>query len=303
LEYNKHGIVQIHKTILNSFINIKTYWNSVRQIKAIVNKYQPDCIVNFYEPLGGLYNLMYGKPCLPMICIGHQYLLLNQYFPMLSTHYIDRCLLNAYTYLTSLGATKRLALSFDSLPNDTLRKIVVVPPLLRWEVKQLIAINEPFYLAYITQVKLASHIIQWQKQNPSVEIHCFWNNPNYGEVWQCQFNLTFHQINGQKYLDMMRRCSGLISTAGFESICEAFWLGKPALLVPVPNHIEQRINAFDGQKVGAGIAHESFDISTLLNYKASHIDQSDGFRAWQQTAEESFLRELVGADALPVGSL
>lgn len=49
----------------------------------------------------------------------------------------------------------------------------------------------------------------------------------------------------------MGGCKAYLTTAGFESVCEALYLGKPVLMVPV--HVEQECNAWDAQKVGAGV--------------------------------------------------
>ena len=63
--------------------------------------------------------------------------------------------------------------------------------------------------------------------------------------------LSFHQIDDVKFLNAMAGCKAYASTAGFESICEAMYLGKPVLMVPA--HIEQDCNAYDAMKAGAGI--------------------------------------------------
>lgn len=39
----------------------------------------------------------------------------------------------------------------------------------------------------------------------------------------------------------MQGCSGYVTTAGFESVCEAMYLGKPVMMIPT--HVEQEINA------------------------------------------------------------
>jgi len=45
--------------------------------------------------------------------------------------------------------------------------------------------------------------------------------------------LTFHRLDGEKFLRMMGECKYVACTAGFESVSEAAWLGKPLFLVPV----------------------------------------------------------------------
>lgn len=50
----------------------------------------------------------------------------------------------------------------------------------------------------------------------------------------------------------MAGCRAYATTAGFESICEAMYLGKPVLMVPA--HIEQDCNAHDAMRAGAGLS-------------------------------------------------
>ena len=49
---------------------------------------------------------------------------------------------------------------------------------------------------------------------------------------QVRENLVFHQLDDVAFLDAMSRCRGLMCTAGFESVCEAMYLGKPVYMMP-----------------------------------------------------------------------
>ena len=104
--------------------------------------------------------------------------------------------------------------------------------------------------------------------------------------------LTFHKINSEKYLRMLASCNALVTTAGFESVCEAMYLGKPVMMVPVPNHFEQDCNAMDGVISGAGVMSKAFDLSVMLDYLPRHIDQSGKFRAWYHRGEAMFIKEI-----------
>ena len=84
------------------------------------------------------------------------------------------------------------------------------------------------------------------------------------------------------------------STAGFESICEAMYLGKPILMVPA--HIEQDCNAYDAVNSGAGISADDFDISRLISF-ADTFKHNDGFRQWANHSEFMFLPILLAAAA------
>ena len=43
--------------------------------------------------------------------------------------------------------------------------------------------------------------------------------------------LSFHQLDDVKFLRYMAGCKAYATTAGFESVCEAMYLGKPLLMV------------------------------------------------------------------------
>ena len=93
---------------------------------------------------------------------------------------------------------------------------------------------------------------------------------------------------------MLASCKALVTTAGFESVCEAMYLGKPVMMVPVPNHFEQECNALDGVISGAGVRCKTFDLSVLLEYLPKHQDQSEKFRKWYQSGEAMLIHEIEG---------
>jgi len=291
LVYGQTKALKVWDTISTHLKKIPKYRKSVQFLAEKVEAHKPDVIVNFYDMVCGLYAFFY-RPSIPVVCIGHQYLLLHQSFISLPNKRIDRFLLNLNTKLTALNATRKLALSFVQMPDDQAHKISVTPPLLRNEVKNLTATTQPFILAYITHHKLGEDIINWHANNREVQIHCFWNNPEFANEWKFRENLTFHQVNSEKFLKMMQDCSGLVCTAGFESVCEAMYLGKPIMMVPVPNHIEQEINAWDGARAGAGIADTNFDLSRFISYLPQHHDISENFKTWQSQTSSLFLKNL-----------
>ena len=79
------------------------------------------------------------------------------------------------------------------------------------------------------------------------------------------------------------------STAGFESVCEALYLGKPILMVPA--HIEQECNAYDAMQSRAGIVDDKFDLGKLLGF-AETYQRNEEFAGWVESAETLILNEL-----------
>ena len=87
----------------------------------------------------------------------------------------------------------------------------------------------------------------------------------------------------------MAGCKAYASTAGFESICEAAYLGKPIMMVP--SHVEQECNAYDAARCGIGISSKEFDLSALLDFAGNYVPDAD-FPGWVRSAEDIIIREL-----------
>lgn len=288
---HKTKALDIPKTIGHTLLNLRAYARSLRKIRFHTKEQNPDVIINLYDVLGGLHQFLFC-PKAPMVCIAHQYLLLHTNFRHPKKHWLDKLLVNTNTRITALGATKKLALSFTPFDADKTRKISPIPPLLRSDLSRLSTNTHNYLLAYVTQHTLAGQIMAWHDKNPDTTIHCFWDNPEYNDTFQYSPNLYFHKINGRKFLEMMQHCRGLVTTAGFESVCEAMYLGKPAFMIPVPKHYEQACNAIDAQRAGAGITGTSFDLTTFINYLPTHKDISRDFQTWYSRGNIIFLREI-----------
>jgi len=95
------------------------------------------------------------------------------------------------------------------------------------------------------------------------------------------------------FLRYMASCRGYITTAGFESVCEALYLNKPVMLIPA--HLEQEINAADASSIpGAATVGRSFDLTQLQAFmREPRTFDHDAFRRWILSAEEVFIRELT----------
>lgn len=304
LQYNSPSIifgngksVQLAKTAMQAVTNFKTFWKSATQLEEFIEELKPDGIINFYESITGLYKLK-SRSKVPTMSVGHQYLLLNKNFESFPEKKIDRMLLNMNTMITSIGSKKLLGLSFRPIDND--EKIEVVPPLLRQQVKSIVPKAGERWLAYLTHFRLSEDIMAWSNANPDVKLDCFWDNPARRETYHYSDSLTFHPIDAENYLAKMTECAGLISTAGFESVAEAMYLGKPAMMVPVPNHIEQMINAYDGELSGAGIGASTFDLSIFKNYLPSHVSVQEQYQEWVSQSQRLMGGHLSDLIAQPV---
>jgi len=249
-------------------------------------------VINFYEPLAGLYYAWY-RPAVPLVAIAHQYMFLHPWYPFPRRFCLQRQATTWFTRMTAAGATRKLALSLYEAPDRASERLCVVPPLLRDELfTQPLDVCEPFFLIYLYDQGFAEALLRWHQTHPEVALHCFWDNPAAEEREAYDATLTFHRLHDERFLSMMARCRGVISTAGFESMTEAMYLGKPLLLVPIRHHFEQLCNALDGRNAGAGVVAHDFAIDRLVDYLPTHQPKTARFRAWVARAEARFIGEI-----------
>jgi len=290
----KNKGLKIADTMLTNLFQYRKFFDNIKEIDRIVAEYQPHVVVNFYDLLAGLYSYFHKRNRhFKYVCIGHQLLLEHTDMQLPEGHDIEKFLLHNNTIISTARSDMNLALSFVPLPDLPEKNIYVVPPLLRRDVLEAVPEDKNFLLGYMVNDGYGEDIMAWHKQNQHISVVCFWDRKGVGQEYSPHENLVFHQLNDVKFLEHMRTCSGYVSTAGFESICEAMYLGKPVMMIPTANHFEQLCNSFDAERAGAGIRHNSFDMSKLVDYLPKHTNNQAAFQAWVDSAEEKFLSLLA----------
>lgn len=284
--------INLPRTMLYNFTpgRLAKYNKSIEFIHESIKEAKPDVVINFYEMLAGLSHLRFRED-LPFINIGHQYLLKHPAYQYGRGDTQGLLFLRIHTYVSSLSATKTLALSFYPMKDSLSERIAVVPPLLRKEVLEMPPSRKNHILGYMLNQGYEKEVREWHEKHPEVELHFFWDKRDAPEELKVDDTLTFHKINDEKFLEYMRDCRGYITTAGFESVCEALYLGKPVMMIPA--HIEQEVNAADAASIGAGIVGNNFNLTPLLEYLETDPPVNEKFRQWQDSAEELFLKHLT----------
>ncbi|WP_339925057.1 glycosyltransferase family protein [uncultured Cyclobacterium sp.] len=281
--------IKLRATIFENLKKSPQFFRTLKQIDHQVSFHQPDGIINFYDILGGLYNLIF-RPKTKFIAIGHQYLSFHPDFNFYKQGEINKFLFKLNTKITCHGAAVKIALSLWQ-PSAANRKngLKVWPPLVKEIIKKTAVREENFFLAYVVNPGYAQELIQSAKENPDSDIQAFWDNSGVSDPYEALPNLVFHQINESLFLEKMATCKGFLTTAGFESIGEAMYLGKNILMVPVKGQYEQHCNAIDAEKAGAGKASKTFDLKVLKRYIGSLKDtqhKNATYKAWQNSLEE-----------------
>lgn len=290
--------VQVGATIAQTLRNGATLYRGLDAVAQTIERHDPDVVVNFFEPMAGAAYLRHA-PAVPLVSIAHQYMFLHPAYRFPPGRRLSRWGAQAFARLTTARASRILALSLYPAPDRPHERMAVMPPLLRPSVfKQPVGRTEPFYLVYVVNSGYADEVVRWHEQHPSVHLHCFWDRPDADEVEVYDDTLTFHALDGPKFLSMMARCRGLVSTAGFESIAEAMYFGKPVQVVPVEGHFEQWCNAFDTVRAGAGVRSDRFDLrplQTLAERRDHAAPAQKAFRKWVQNGHARFVWEIEAA--------
>lgn len=288
----KNKSIKVTKTLLYNFSKLKVFRESLKKMDDVIKEHQPDVLINFFDLLTGLYFRFY-KPNLKMICIAHQYIYFHPDFEFPEGHILDRMAIKLFTRLTAKGSAKNIALSFYKMHTHS-DDVIVAPPLLRKEIFDLKADEQDFYLVYLVNNGYYEDIIEWHKLNPGIELHCFTDKPQtLLEQYEYRSNkLQLHAINDKIFLEKMSMAKGLASSAGFESVCEAMFLGKPVLMVPIAGHFEQFCNSRDAVKAGAGVFDTNFNISKLINIGEGFSESNIIFKNWVMNAKDRIYNEI-----------
>lgn len=276
----------LSRSVAYNVMKLPTYIKSMHYIHTRIEESGAELVINFYELLTGLTYLLY-RPAVPQISIGHQYLFLHRDFEFPGKNRLNLCLLRFFTRLTCIGAQEKLALSFREMEDDGTAHVRVVPPLLRKEVLSCEGTQGDYLHGYMVNAGFGENIKIWHGAHPEVPLHFFWDKQDEEEVCRVDETLTFHQIDDVKFLRYMAGCKAYATTAGFESVCEAMYLGKPLLMVPA--HIEQDCNAYDAARSGAGVISDGFDLERLLAFSGSYRPDTS-FRYWVRSCNWRILR-------------
>lgn len=275
-------------TVRRLLFHLAGYRESLLTLDRVIDEVRPDLIINFLEPLVGLRALLRSGD-VPVLAVGHQFMLGHPAFVRTRRHWFQQFFMRRYVDVVGARST-RLALSFYPAADLPDRGLLVSPPLLRSDLFQKEPVGGDYLLIYLLNHGYATDILNWHQRHPSVPIHCFYDKPGAPPAEAVTPNLTFHQLDGARFLQLMAGARGVVCTAGFESVCEAAYLGKRTLLVPVENHVEQMLNALDAARAGLAIHDQRFALDRLLDLPAP--DGTVPFRRWARQAGASMERAI-----------
>ena len=103
-------------------------------------------------------------------------------------------------------------------------------------------------------------------------------------------------MDERHFMESLASCHAYVGSAGFESICEAFYLGKPVLAIPTEGQFEQTLNAWDAERAGAARAGSYADLEDWWGaLKPPDAERVASFREWVGRAPELFVHAIEDA--------
>ena len=286
----KNKIKESYLVFLSIFYNLllsPVFIRSTFQIHKKIKELKPDVIINFYEPLTGLWKMFFRSQT-KVISISHQYFYNYPDFKM-PGRFMERFFIRLLNKTTSYGSMRLFAIHIEK--KESFKNITIIPPLIRKEIHQVETKDDGHFAVYLLNHGYAKDITRWHHNNPAIRIACFWDHPDKQSVLKYDETLSFFQLDDQKFIHSMATSHGLLSTAGYEAICEAAYLGKAVLMVPVKNHFEQYLNAKLFSEYGFGVISDEINPEYLIKF-APNMDKLTKFKEWVNQGNEFIIGEI-----------
>lgn len=163
----------------------------------------------------------------------------------------------------------------------------IFTPVIRSEIRELKVETLPHYTLYLPAFK-DEEIIRIVKQIPNSEWQLF--SKNIRESKQIE-NVLIRPVGNTDFIESLRSCTGLLTSAGFESPAEALYLGKKLFVIPIKNQYEQECNAQALNRLGVSFS-EVFD-ETILASLREWVEQGFEFAIPFPDETESIIREQI----------
>ncbi len=280
-------------SMASNFSRPFVFRKSLLFMKEKIEEHRPDAVINFYEMVTGMAFGIYRfdkKMGVKMICIAHQYVLMNPNYRTTAEQDVRFYFLRMLSRITSNRAHKILALSFRDMPGSKDKRIVTVPPLLRPEVFQHAPVEGDYIHGYMLNAGYFEEVSKWHAKHPEIPLRFFWDKSDAKDITNVDDTFMLYRLNDELFLKSMAGCKAYATTSGFESLCEALYFQKPVMMIPV--HVEQEFNAYDASLSGVGISGKKFNLSNLIEFIPNY-NPDPNFRDWVYQAEERFIKEVT----------
>ena len=184
---------------------------------------------------------------IPLLSVDHQHFLLAYDLGVLPwSLQWHAWLMGHAVWVCTVGASDTVVSAFFRPP---LRRgwehVVQVGPLLRRDLHGAIPDDRGYLVSYLRRHTPFTALASLGECGLPVRVYGLGEREPFGR-------LSFHAIDGRRFVDDLVGCRALVAAAGNQLIGEALQLGKPMLVLPESAHAEQLMNAHFLAAMGCG---------------------------------------------------
>lgn len=223
------------------------YWTTLRKLRLLrffldinrlpVKDYQ--WVLNDFEAVSA-YACKFKK--VKCISVSHQAAVLSPNAPLPE----KKDLMGAFILQHYAPAQMHLGFHFKKWGTP------MMGPVIRSEIMQAQPLDENFYLVYLPAYSKTT-IQDFLTQFPKTKFFVFHKTVPEAEI---QSNVHWEPINGAQFMQRLISCTGVLTSAGFETPAEALYLKKKLLVVPIKGQYEQACNAAGLEALGVPVMHD-----------------------------------------------
>lgn len=233
--------VSVGRTIRENLKRLPLGRKKYRELRRLFEEFAPHCVITDFEPLTA--NLA-RRHDLPLITLDNQHRLRYVSFDCPPELERDRRLTR--NIIRAIVPRPDVSLVTALAPGEVRnQRTFLFPPLVRQEVRELTPTRGEHLLVYLTSGY--ESLLDVLRQFPRERFLVY----GYDRDERCE-TLTFRPFSKEGFLVDLASCKGVIATAGFTLISEAFSLRKPYLALPMKGQFEQEINAHQLAQLGYG---------------------------------------------------
>ena len=222
------GSISKRRTVLAFLKNLPRFLDEFGRVQELITGFGPDLIVTDFEPVCACPLL---APAICKVGLSNQNVLMDPaaYHP--GGLPLEKLFTYAVVHLFTDGATHRLGCHFYPVSDRCL------PPIIREAILDARVENRGHMLVYHTLAGMLGEVERYAASHPDRRIIV------YGYQGRADSGNMHFEHDPSKFPQDLASADVFVGTAGFQSISEAFYLGKKIAVRPVTGQYEQTWNA------------------------------------------------------------
>lgn len=260
---------------------------NLMKMRTIVREFSPDIVISDFEPLTASPVI---EPRCEVVALSRQVALLDPKIPLPEEMAWERKMTRAVFRIFTAGADRLFGYHYAATSHRC------VPPVIRHELAGIDTSDGDFLVVYnvyhTSDGGSAEVLIDWAKRR-RIHVRAYgFPNVKRGHYGPVQFKAP----SRDGILHDIAHSRGVMTGAGLTTAIEAFLLGKPVCVVPIPGQWEQYVNAFHLDELGLATWCRDWSYDQLLNTSPPAADHP--LIDWLSTPVEHVLKHVLDGTPL-----